>query len=151
MKYLVTIDYKHKKGFEMSEDMVVVAPDQEGAISYLSGLLSSRASVKSIARTRAISIEPIESPAPTDWGKEFTRLTEMREKAISEMQNHIPQGRACTLSIPSRHGHIITVLNLPDNGIGFVTEESNITLWPHKVDTEYLFQAAYAVASTTFN
>ena len=93
----------------------------------------------------------IESPAPTDWGKEFTRLTEMREKAISEMQNHIPQGRACTLSIPSRHGHIITVLNLPDNGIGFVTEESNITLWPHKVDTEYLFQAAYAVASTTFN
>ena len=23
----------------------------------------------------------IESPAPTDWGKEFTRLTEMREKA----------------------------------------------------------------------
>ena len=93
----------------------------------------------------------IESPAPTDWGKEFTRLTEMREKAISEMQNHIPQGRACTLSIPSRHGHIITVLNLPDNGIGFVTEESNITLWPHKVDTEYLFQAAYAVASTTLN
>ena len=49
MKYLVTIDYNHKKGFEMSEDMVVVAPDQEGAISYLSGLLSSRASVKSIA------------------------------------------------------------------------------------------------------
>ena len=71
MKYLVTIDYNHKKGFEMSEDMVVVAPDQEGAISYLSGLLSSRASVKSIARTRAISIEPIESPAPTDWGKEL--------------------------------------------------------------------------------
>ena len=105
-----------------------------------------------------ITIESLEkvtnhngSPAPTDWGKEFTRLTEMREKAISEMQNHIPQGRACTLSIPSRHGHIITVLNLPDNGIGFVTEESNITLWPHKVDTEYLFQAAYAVASTTFN
>ncbi len=81
MKYLVTIDYNHKKGFEMSEDMVVVAPDQEGAISYLSGLLSSRASVKSIARTRAISIEPIESPAPTDWGKELERIADLREKA----------------------------------------------------------------------
>ena len=81
MKYLVTIDYNHKKGFEMSEDMVVVAPDQEGAISYLSGLLSSRASVKSIARTRAISIEPIESPAPTDWGKELAKIQDLREKA----------------------------------------------------------------------
>ena len=90
MKYLVTIDYNHKKGFEMSEDMVVVAPDQEGAISYLSGLLSSRASVKSIARTRAISIEPIESPAPTDWGKELSKIQDLREKAKQYIISVVP-------------------------------------------------------------
>ncbi len=70
MKYLVTIDYNHKKGFEQSEDMVVVAPHSEAAISYLSGILLARASVKSIARTRAIKIEAIESPAPIDSIKE---------------------------------------------------------------------------------
>ena len=90
MKYLVTIDYNHKKGFEMSEDMVVVAPDQEGAISYLSGLLSSRASVKSIARTRAISIEPIESPAPTDWGKEAERIYKMRDSVVAYLKENAP-------------------------------------------------------------
>ena len=100
MKYLVTIDYNHKKGFEMSEDMVVVAPDQEGAISYLSGLLSSRASVKSIARTRAISIEPIESPAPTDWGKEFAKNQDLRGKAMQYIAQMVDKHGSIKLPDP---------------------------------------------------
>ncbi len=148
MKYAVQVNYRTHRGNASSRTFVVEANSEPEAVEIANGKARKHPNVQSIVGGDVVEVF---SPAPTDWGKEFTRLTEMREKAISEMQNHIPQGRACTLSIPSRHGHIITVLNLPDNGIGFVTEESNITLWPHKVDTEYLFQAAYAVASTTFN
>ena len=148
MKYAVQVNYRTLHGNPGSRTFVVEANSEPEAVEIANGKARKHPNVQSIVGGDVVEVF---SPAPTDWGKEFTRLTEMREKAISEMQNHIPQGRACTLSIPSRHGHIITVLNLPDNGIGFVTEESNIPLWPHKVDTEYLFQAAYAVASTTFN
>ena len=97
MKYAVQVNYRTHRGNASSRTFVVEANSEPEAVEIANGKARKHPNVQSIVGGDVVEVF---SPAPTDWGKEFTRLTEMREKALQYIAQMIDKHDSIELLNP---------------------------------------------------
>jgi len=78
MKYAVQVNYRTHRGNASSRTFVVEANSEPEAVEIANGKARKHPNVQSIVGGDVVEVF---SPAPTDWGKELERISDLREKA----------------------------------------------------------------------
>ncbi len=79
MKYAVQVNYRTHRGNASSRTFVVEANNEPEAVEIANGKARKHPNVQSIVGGDVVEVF---SPAPTDWGKELSKLAELRKKAM---------------------------------------------------------------------
>ena len=79
MKYAVQVNYRTHRGNASSRTFVVEANSEPEAVEIANGKARKHPNVQSIVGGDVVEVF---SPAPTDWGKEFERIADLRGKAL---------------------------------------------------------------------
>ena len=97
MKYAVQVNYRTHRGNASSRTFVVEANSEPEAVEIANGKARKHPNVQSIVGGDVVEVF---SPAPTDWGKEFSKIQDLRGKAMQYIAQMVDKHGSIKLPDP---------------------------------------------------